>query len=301
MTPTFLNPLLLFALVLAGIPLIIHLFQRPKAKKLDFSSLTFLHDAKRRKLKRVRLQQLFLLIIRTLIIVFLILTLSRPAVKGVFPPNISTHPRTSVVVVLDNSYSMGLKEGIETRFEKAKKTAESIVDFLNPEDEAFFILCCDKPTVVIGEPTHNLQSLREAIREAKLSFQTTDFKSSLEKAYSLLTASKNLCKEIYLVTDLQKEGFKLFPLERLDSKVRLYLIAVGQENTVENASISHLDWEKKLPLRGMSLTAGVSIKNYGALDLESMVSLYLHNKKEGTASLHLKGREEKRVNFTITP
>ena len=78
---TFLNSVMLFALLAASIPIIIHLITRRKAKTILFSSLRFLKILENEQIKRLKIKQILLLIIRILIILFIILAFARPTLK----------------------------------------------------------------------------------------------------------------------------------------------------------------------------------------------------------------------------
>ncbi|HFE64128.1 MAG TPA: hypothetical protein ENK14_06905, partial [Caldithrix sp.] len=68
----FLNPTVLFALTAGLIPLIIHLLNRRKIKQVEFSTIHFLKQMARKEMRRLRIRQILLLIIRTLIILLLV-------------------------------------------------------------------------------------------------------------------------------------------------------------------------------------------------------------------------------------
>ena len=104
----FLNPSVLFGLIAASIPILIHLLNLRKLKKIEFSSLDFLKELQKSKIKKVKIKQWILLLLRTLIIVFLVLSFSRPSVKtNLFGASGST-AKTTAVILLDNSFSMGV-------------------------------------------------------------------------------------------------------------------------------------------------------------------------------------------------
>ena len=64
----FLNPLFLFGLLAAGIPLLIHLWNRRRVVTIDFSSLMFLTAAHRENARRFQLRQLLILLLRMAIV-----------------------------------------------------------------------------------------------------------------------------------------------------------------------------------------------------------------------------------------
>jgi hypothetical protein len=55
---TFLNPLVLIGLIAASIPLILHLLNLRKLKTVDFSTLKFLKELQKTKIKKLKLKQI---------------------------------------------------------------------------------------------------------------------------------------------------------------------------------------------------------------------------------------------------
>ena len=90
---TFLNGAFLFAALAALLPLLIHLISRRRVATIDFSSLRFLKELERKRIRRVRLRQILLLIVRSLIILAAALSLARPTLKGSFGGG--AHAKTS--------------------------------------------------------------------------------------------------------------------------------------------------------------------------------------------------------------
>jgi hypothetical protein len=74
---TFLNPLVLFGLAAAAIPVILHLLNLRKLKTIEFSTLTFLKELQQTKIRRLKVRQLLLLLIRTLIVILIVLSFAR--------------------------------------------------------------------------------------------------------------------------------------------------------------------------------------------------------------------------------
>jgi len=71
---SFLNPLFLSALAAALIPLVLHLWQRQRIVVVPFSTVRFLKLAQKRSSNRVRLENVLLWFLRTLILLLLALT-----------------------------------------------------------------------------------------------------------------------------------------------------------------------------------------------------------------------------------
>jgi hypothetical protein len=75
---TFLNPFFLFGLAASSLPVLFHLFARRRSRKVEFSSLRFLQKLEKTSMRAVKIRQLLLLIVRTLLIAALVLAFARP-------------------------------------------------------------------------------------------------------------------------------------------------------------------------------------------------------------------------------
>src|SRR5688572_32556117 len=100
----FLNPLYLFGLAAATIPIVIHLFTRKRPREVSFSSLEFLSEVNRSEIRRIRIKQWLLLLLRTLAVIALALAMSRPVVQA--GAGSRSGAATSVVALVDRSGSM---------------------------------------------------------------------------------------------------------------------------------------------------------------------------------------------------
>src|SRR5258708_9095468 len=97
---TFLNPLLLFGLAAVAIPVILHLLNLRKLRTIEFSTLTFLKELQQTKIRRLKLRQLLLLLIRTLLIVCIILAFARPTLRGTILGSIRSHAKSTLGFIL---------------------------------------------------------------------------------------------------------------------------------------------------------------------------------------------------------
>src|SRR5207244_8244717 len=73
---SFLNPLFLFGLAAAAIPVIIHLFTRKRPREMPFSSLEFLSEVNQSEIRRLKIKRWLLRLLRTLAIAALALARS---------------------------------------------------------------------------------------------------------------------------------------------------------------------------------------------------------------------------------
>lgn len=79
---TLLNPALLTGLLLAALPVILHLLLRRKPKPLVFPALRLVLQRRKQNLKRIQLRHIWLLLLRILAIGLIVLALTRPSLPA---------------------------------------------------------------------------------------------------------------------------------------------------------------------------------------------------------------------------
>ena len=95
----FLNPAILFGLLAASIPVIIHLFNLRKLKKIEFSTLTFLKELQKNKIRKIKLKQWILLALRVLIILFVVMAFARPALQSMQIGGTTSAAKTTAIFI----------------------------------------------------------------------------------------------------------------------------------------------------------------------------------------------------------
>src|SRR5262245_38399354 len=152
---SFLNPIMLAGLAAVAVPIIIHLLNRRKFQKVTWAAMRFLRNAVERNQRRMRIEDMILLALRCLLLALLALALARPAILSNATDTFG-QGRVTGVLILDNSRSMGMSDGTGTRFEKAKKAAENVVDSMPAGSATAVFFASDIAEGVIPEPTFDL-------------------------------------------------------------------------------------------------------------------------------------------------
>ena len=294
----FLNPLFLFGLLAAGIPLLIHLWNRRRVVTIDFSSLMFLTAAHRENARRFQLRQLLILLLRMAIVAIIALALARPFLTLGLPVA-SVRAKTDVVIVLDNSYSMGYQEVDGVRFEKAKIFATDILDTLRHGDSATLILMSDRPRPVFQQLTPDLESVIGAINKAEISYRTTNVQPSLELAHEILAESEQLNKELYLISDFARNGWENWSRLPNRSGAKISLISVT-ENEAHNISIEEIRPSNQLIGVNLLLQLNVTIVNHSTTSLDqNILTLFIGGEKQKTVNASFDHAGET-LNTTLT-
>ncbi|RKY11508.1 MAG: hypothetical protein DRP82_07435, partial [Planctomycetota bacterium] len=105
---SFVNPAMLWFLFLVSIPIIIYIINRQRFKRMWWAAMEFLLRAMKKNRRRIRVENLLLLIIRTLIVLLAVLAVARPQIGAAFLGPLARKSR-NFFFLLDNSYSMGYK------------------------------------------------------------------------------------------------------------------------------------------------------------------------------------------------
>lgn len=134
MSIKFINPNYLWFLLLILVPIIIHLFNFKRYKRIYFSNIKFLQQLVASNRKKSKLQELIRLLLRVLAIVFLVLAFARPY----FSDNVTKTIRNSTDVTniyIDNSFSMSAKTQNSSALEVAKNSAIKLIKSLSDEQK----------------------------------------------------------------------------------------------------------------------------------------------------------------------
>src|SRR4051812_19048284 len=128
----FLYPAFLFALLTLAIPVIIHLFNFRRYKKVYFSNVQFLKEVQEQQASNRNLKERLILASRLLALFFLVLAFARPYIPGANEANAGKQQVASIFV--DNSYSMQTLNREGTLLDEAKQKAKQIAASYNIND-----------------------------------------------------------------------------------------------------------------------------------------------------------------------
>jgi len=203
---TFFDPMFLWALAAAAVPLLLHLLQRRKTVRVLFPTLRFLKLAERRSASRIRLENLLLWLVRTLLIVVLALAFAAPVLRNSAAAKWAGSNRRDIVLVFDVSYSMGYETGRGTVMDVAKEAALELLNSLAPDDRVcIYLTGVDKPVPLIEKPTSDHALVLRLLREIQWQPETSAIEPALSLAHFNLSQQKELGRdrEYFLLTDGQ--------------------------------------------------------------------------------------------------
>jgi len=296
----FLQPVFLYGLVAASIPLLIHLLNRRRIKRIRFPAVRFILISQRRITRSYRLRHWLILALRTVAIALLVFLLARPLFQsgvGLFAAG-GSH---SSVVVLDNSLSMKWSQDRQG-FEKAKEAARLLVSSMGEGGQVALV-----PTNVANSSAMShirfkdrIEPLLQELDGIQLTAGTADFSSALRKAYELLQQPAAQ-KTIWLITDLALTGwdrFTLSSLGQIDPLIPLKIIKTRKRAEPLNATIREVRILNQGLAVGLPLRLEADIVNFGNQEIEDLaVELKLDDKSREQRLVTLASKEELAVNF----
>ena len=122
----FLNSNVLWGLFAIAIPIIIHLFNLRRVKRVEFSNTSLLRRVKEESSAKRKPVELLILMSRVLGVVLLILTFARPVYKDA-QNDLSL--QGEVLLYLDNSFSLSVKDqGGQSAFDNAYNLSQDLVN-----------------------------------------------------------------------------------------------------------------------------------------------------------------------------
>ena len=105
---SFLNTIMLAGLAAVAVPIIIHLLNRRKFKTVTWAAMKFVKLSVDQNQRRMRIEDLILLLIRCALVALLALALARPALKD-SSTDVLGQAKVTGIVILDSSFSMDLR------------------------------------------------------------------------------------------------------------------------------------------------------------------------------------------------
>jgi hypothetical protein len=278
---TFLSPLLLVGAVSAAIPLIIHLSRSRRTKKMRFSTTQFFTDQFLRSYRMSRLKELLLLACRMALCALLAVAFARPLLLPAGESFLGGGDR-AVVLVLDNSASMGYTENGRTLLDRAREVAREVIGGLGPGDSVSVVLAGRQeggPKVLAEKKPHAevgdvLQGI-DLVRPATLSGDLTE---AVARAEEIAQSSPAPGKEVYVLSDMQDSGWDV-DNERLKARqgsdVRFFFVALRPKR-VANLAVTAVQYTAPRPMAGIPFSIRPLLAGQGEIAPNTTVRLYVY-------------------------
>lgn len=277
----------------ASVPILIHLWSKRRYQRVTWAAMEFLMAAVRKNSRRIRIEQLILLLLRVSILILLAAALADP-IWSMFAPLAS--PRSSTasthhVLVLDASYSMAYRSGERSRFDVARQLAAQVVHDSRQGDGFSLVLMADPPITVIGDPAFSTGDALAELQRVSVRHTGSNLMMTLGEIDSILQRAggrheRLQDRKVFFFTDLGRNTWDEVTGEQcrrrlggLAEQASLVLIDVGQTD-VQNLAITGLEISEPLVTVGHPVRIEAEIENFGSRDQqEKQIALYVEGQQ----------------------
>ncbi len=282
---TFLTPLFFVGLAALAVPVLIHLIQRERKQLVVFPSLMFIRRIPYKSIRRRCIHNWLLLAIRLLAMTLIVTAFARPFLHRPASAAATGADAREVVILLDQSYSMGYGG----RWERVRARTRDALRALGPSDRASLVLFASRAEVAVRS-TVDRGRVESAIEAASPSVLATRYAPALQVAGSLLAGSQLPRREVMLITDFQRVGWRGAEGAELPPGVMLTPVHVDEGDSAANLSLTPVSLNRSVfaNQERVAVTAGVLNRSAAAA-------------RDVELTLEIDGRAIQRERGTIEP
>lgn len=260
---TFLQPWMLWGLAAAALPVIIHLLNRLRYRRIAWAAMQFLIQATRSSTRNARLRHYLILACRTLAVAAFLLLLARPISGGWLGATLAGAP-DMVIVALDRSASM---EAADPRLQQSRRE-RALALLASAPGERF----ASTRFVLLDSATAAPQEIAGAAALPGLALTgptdtAADIPSLVRAAADLIARDRPGRVEIWIASDLQASNWR--PESREWRDLAATLAALPQDVRVRVLSLA-------APTRGnrsVRLREARRIRSGGAARMELVIDI----------------------------
>ncbi len=286
---SFVFPQFLWGLLALSIPIIIHLFNFRRTRRVYFSNTAFLKNVKEATTSKLKVKHLLILLARLAFITFLVLTFAQPFLPGNAGNDVATNKL--VYLYLDNSLSMAseLASGV-----RSVDQGVSVIDEISsqyPRNTQYKLLTNQFGN--FSRVPKNNEELAELAAGTELAAGSRTAQEVIDKVQNdrqsaaLQGDASFAATELYVISDFQKSTLgSLQPLQA-DSALRVNLVPVVN-SFVRNLYVDSVYLDNPFMLAEQANEITVSVRNEGGEAVSDLIVRLLINEQQvANASLDI--------------
>ncbi len=201
---------------LAALPVILHLFMRPKPKHVIFPALRLIRERQKRSKKKMRIKNWLLLLARMLLLALMALALARPTIVAERMIGDQEVP-TAIGLVFDTSLSMTYKPQDKTLLKQAQESALEILS-RTPSSSVVFVIDSADPTIAPLSP----DAARQRVEALTPRASNRTLNAAVGQAYTAIVEVDKPRHDVFIFTDLARSAWDMDrPAEGLDKAAKI--------------------------------------------------------------------------------
>lgn len=276
-----------------SVPIIIHLLNRRRFKVVTWAAMRFLLAAQKQNTRRMRLEQLILLLIRCSIVALIVFAMAsvmpwaEHVWAAIWPEGagaaVQRGGRTHHILVLDGSLSMNLASDGKTLFDRARQMALDKVKNAPSGDGFSVLLMKENPVWIVGEASHDIRKVAREIEQCKATHGNASVPITLNMVAAKVAEGANRfpVQNVYFLTDMQRSTWlNVPPQERRDGKedakdkpayaeiserARTIFVDLGKDDAA-NLTITDLSLEDAFVTTGSEVRIKAHIQNFSSAE-----------------------------------
>ena len=290
----FLYPQFLYGLLALSIPVIVHLFNFRRTKRIQFSNNLFLKNIKEVSTAKRKLKHYLTLAARLLFVLFLVLAFAQPFIPGIK----ESLKNDLVYIYLDNSYSMSNEVAPDlTSLDQGIGFIEELIE-IYPQNTRFKLLTNE------FFPGGDLLKTKNEMRDLLPEITFSGIGRSLEEVNNrqlkdFLNAREDK-KDIFWLSDFQRSTIGDWQGVSFDTSANYYLVPF-EYRAPDNVYIDSLFLSNPFLLENEKNSLIVSFKNAGNNPVEDLpVKLFINDNQVANTSITIPANSNLEERFELT-
>lgn len=275
----FVHPSFLFAFFSLAIPILIHLFNFRKYKKIYFTNVRFLTEIQQETKRQSELKQYLLLVSRLLMIAAIVMAFAQPYLPSGLSEKKNTGSK-SVSIYIDNSFSMEALSANGKLLDLAKLKALEILTTYQ-ESDVFQLLTNDFE----GKHQHfcTKEEFKKMVEEIQPSPVFRKLSDIMARQKEMFSSSLHKNHDAFILSDFQTR-FANFHEIKTDSSVFWFLYPLSPQKR-NNLYIDTLFFESPVHQPNQAVRLKAKIRNASDENLEKIpVKLKINGIQKALAS-----------------
>lgn len=289
----------MIAVSAVGLPLIIHLLNLRRPRKVQFSTLSFFKELQKTTIRKIRVKRYLLLLFRLLAVACLAFVLSRPFLPPGFGGSGNSLAPALNTILIDNSISMSRIGQNGPLLEQAKEIVKSI-EATSKDSDRFILQVTNgesQYSTILGH-SQLLRKLEELTFTSSGNYGTKRIAGLVEILEDVPYENKRL----FVITDGQRSQFlEDNTIENIPKTITATFINLG-EVEVQNTVVVNLESSTNMIGVGLPVNLAVTIQNKSEVPVANQfLSLEVEGELVGQYSVSLPAGAQEVYAFEVSP
>lgn len=292
--PMFSQPAFLWGLLAVAIPIVIHLFNLRRYRKVYFSNVERLGELQTEQRRRSTLRQWLVLSMRVLAIAFLVLAFAQPVIPS--PGDTVRTGSTAVSIYVDNSFSMGNADSDGSLLNTARHKVREVAEAYSVSDR-FQLVTNDMK----GSEMRwlNRDELLSELGELDLSPAAPLMSEVVARQLDFLRQSTASNRHAYVISDFQQTTADLDALPA-DTASLVTLVPLASVEA-DNLYVDTLVLDAPAYFTGGSVSVEATLRNSGDRDVEKVpVKLLVDGRERAVTTVDIAADAVARTTLRFT-